>query len=418
MCAAILAVGIGAAARGAVIAHWSFDDMTEGSVYPDEGGGTPAHRAVPANQMQVSSFEGDAPFGKGVQLSGKEGSYFSTPMLNNFQNGSFTIAVWFRTDVVARNIILADWLRPEYSYQFGLERRGDKQLLLGELRSPEVPAKERGGKNERLTAVVKVQPDKAVSANQWHHAAWVWKRTDLTHATMTVYLDGTKLLEQAQQYKSLEVVSKARAAKIGYREDSKDEFHGELDELWVYNEPLTAQQVKNLMRHNNLEGNGPLAKVIVNEPPKGSRTAMAAGRTPRARETVPEAAAKPPTPAPEKVAVAPPMPVPAVREEKPAAVPAPVEEKTEPAPAEPAAAEAETSENPPLVANTASLEADDTRSPAAAEPVRPLQPEVGVATARGISSARFVGIATCGVVELMLLGYFMWVMSERSKMRG
>jgi hypothetical protein len=95
-----------------------------------------------------------------------------------------------------------------------------------------------------------------------------------------------------------------------------------------------------------------------------------------------------------------------------------VEEKTEPAPAEPAAAEAETSENPPLVANTASLEADDTRSPAAAEPVRPLQPEVGVATARGISSARFVGIATCGVVELMLLGYFMWVMSERSKMRG
>ena len=183
-----------AAARAVNVAHWTFDVANDKRVYPDTVGNN--HPATPENKATVTAYKGEAPFDGAVTLSGQAGAYFNTPYIATLQRTSFTVAVWVNLSARAPNFILADWNKPDYSYMFGIDqpRNQQRQLPTVELRSSKIPQAEIDNKqNRRLTAVVRAQPNKDIPLNEWHHLAWVWTRTDISHGTMKIYLDGVQI---------------------------------------------------------------------------------------------------------------------------------------------------------------------------------------------------------------------------------
>ena len=173
---------------------------------------------------------------------GQPGAHFNTPYIATLQRTSFTVAVWVNLSARAPNFILADWNKPDYSYMFGIDqpRNQQRQLPTVELRSSKIPQAEIDNKqNRRLTAVVRAQPNKDIPLNEWHHLAWVWTRTDISHGTMKIYLDGVQIGSQDQQFAPVDVQANIRPVRIGSRQEGNTTFHGSLDELWLFNEALS-----------------------------------------------------------------------------------------------------------------------------------------------------------------------------------
>lgn len=104
--------------------------------------------------------------------------------------------------------------------------------------------------------IVRFQGGNPVTLNTWHHVAWVWDRADEKTGTLTGYVDGEKVLSSTplKGVTKVTLLNNNRGVKIGLKQDTQSSFHGSMDELWIFNDALTAAQVTSLMKTNDIAG--------------------------------------------------------------------------------------------------------------------------------------------------------------------
>ncbi len=274
-------------AHAEVLAHWSFDELVaDGHAFADANG---TLRAIVSDTSAATlDHSKDVPFGAAVAL-GPGGTGLNIPALPGIYEHSFSVAAWVKlASATGTHYLLADWDKPP---AFFVGFNGGK--ITASLRSTKLSSK--GSPLEFFPGKNLNAP---ISPNVWHHVAWVWNRTSPKAGTMTIYLDGAKVAEASTSSKAppLTMVNNNRAA-IGYKADSKSAFHGSVDELWVFNDPLTPDQVSNLMKSNNINSSEMLANVA-----NPVNTAAAAPATPSpttpTTPATPTATATPSTPTP------------------------------------------------------------------------------------------------------------------------
>lgn len=238
----LAAVALPASAHAEVLAHWTFDELVaEGHAFADAHG---TQRAVVTDQSAATlDHSKDVPFGKAVSL-GPGGNGLSIPPVPGIYEHSFTIAAWVKLDnAKEHNLLLADWSKP-YAYAFGF----DNNKVICYLRH-EKPDK-KGNTTDIINSKALNVP---ITAGAWHHVAWVWDRTGPKAGKLTVYLDGHMDGETNATGKvPTIVVNNNRPASIGYKADTKNAFHGSVDELWVFSNNLSAEQINNLMKSNDI----------------------------------------------------------------------------------------------------------------------------------------------------------------------
>ncbi len=272
--AGILAAGLLAgAARGAEIAHWSFDTQNPDGTFPDAVGN--AHPATPKDNSAIVFYSGSvpAPFGKAITLTGGPGAYLTIPPLTGIQKNSFTVAAWAYFTTPGPNFILADWQSmTQAGFVFGVNPLGpDKSTAqpIADLASTETNTRNRN----RLSVVRQPLPTKSVTLGEWHHMTWTWDREN---ALLTTYLDGEPLGEMKKPTssafsKTLDLAVNSRPMRIGSQEQAvggaSPAFHGSLDELWIFDQALTRLQIRNLKDFNDIRGNTAPPMAMVNKPP-------------------------------------------------------------------------------------------------------------------------------------------------------
>ncbi|HJQ78809.1 MAG TPA: LamG domain-containing protein [Lacipirellulaceae bacterium] len=244
------------------IAHWSFDTAT---ITTDASGIATAedivatHDAVRTNATTgprpINSVPGQ--FGQAAQFTNilnedaMGASRLQIPNLMEIMGESaedFSVGVWVNipTGVVGQdNTILSDWVST-HSYWFQIDAvdsnlaarpRGQiRNLTGGDIIAATINAQEAGQAN--------------MADSAWHHYAWTW---DKSEGVMTWFIDGvqraTRTTGQAAEGRHLRVSSNPNA-HIGWKQDSNDHFSGTMDELWVFEDLLTPEQVETLMLQN------------------------------------------------------------------------------------------------------------------------------------------------------------------------
>jgi len=259
---------LGGAVRAGVVAHWSFDAPDADGSYPDSVNN--AHPAMPVDKSAVRNVAGAVPEKtlNAIALAGPSNpnSYLTIPPLTNIQSTSLTVAVWVNLVSPDGAFVLADWPNMNNSaYAFGFHpfnaaaRTAQPNANLTSVET--LAGRGTTGGNRRSIVDQKLR-DKFVPLNEWHHFAWVWDRDA---GALTSYLDGVNIGEtkrsptNTNQSKSLDLAMNNRRVRIGSQELSVSgstpaNLNGSIDELWIFDEPLTVIQLRNLIKDNDIHG--------------------------------------------------------------------------------------------------------------------------------------------------------------------
>ncbi len=400
-------------ARADVVAHWSFDELSgpDHDTYVDTGGAPTKHNALVADKGQVAINVGsNTPFGKAVTFNGKPGSYLDVPPLTELHNHSFTIAVWVYLDANEHNFVLADWGTPnKLAFAFGLDtgRGSTASRLTAFMRNNDFKVNKKT-KVSTNADIVKFQPTTPVPLSSWHHVAWVWDRSNETAPTLTGYLDGVKLASSnlAKGVTKIDLLDNRSPIKIGLKQDTLNTFHGSMDELWVFSNALTPDQITNLMRSNDIAGGNQVASAIPSTP-----IAPVTPQTPAAAPTTPAPSPTPPSTPASPTAATPETPAPSVSSATPT-TPAAIAAGTPTTPTP-------TPTSPTVAADTPKTEYVPTPSVVAptVKPFVPLAPPTVAVASSHYTPERMLGIAGSGTLALTLSGFLVWATKERSRMR-
>ncbi len=218
--AALVTLMAGAADAG-VVAHWSFDtdfnDSVGGAVTSMSWSGSP-------------SISGDAQFGGG-SLNDPAGGHLWT---NQWPlGGSFSAAAWLKPT----NVATGGWGGPARKQHLANE----KVFWYGHHGSGGTYGRVRFGNYFDGNNETAVNAGFTVANNRWDHLVVTW---DEATDTQTIYSNGRPI---AQEYHGGQSQPSGNAAvEIGHS------FVGLIDELWIYDQALTEQQVRNLMGRNDI----------------------------------------------------------------------------------------------------------------------------------------------------------------------
>ena len=97
----------------------------------------------------------------------------------------------------------------------------------------------------------------AMPTGVYHHVALTWDRINPTDGTMKFFIDGLLISSNAASGGGLltvDVIHNVRDYHIGWKQDSTDTFNGSIDELWIFDETLTREQVLDLRDYNDIAG--------------------------------------------------------------------------------------------------------------------------------------------------------------------
>lgn len=233
-------LGIASTAPAAVLTHWDFNE-TSGNTVADSSGNT--YNGTIQDATGVTHTSGV--FGEGLTFNGTANAYVSTPYVAGFQSSSFTMSAWVNVTASGLNTIFSDWSKNSWSFRFFVG--ADGKLCL-DLRGPDAqPASAILNKNTVSTT--------AISYDTWHQVAAVWDRTSNTSGTLTYYIDGVA----AGTFNAKAGLSTVDLRNntgnnygIGIKQDDTTRFNGSLDELWVFNTALSADEVKSLYQFNSI----------------------------------------------------------------------------------------------------------------------------------------------------------------------
>ncbi|HVT82307.1 MAG TPA: LamG-like jellyroll fold domain-containing protein [Phycisphaerae bacterium] len=364
---AMVVAAVAGAVRADAVAHWDFDRML-GDKYLDRVNN--AHPATPQDKQAVKSYTGKAPFGGAVTLDGTPNSYLTIPALKAIQKSSFTVAAWVNLNTPGPNFILSDWpSMGEAGFVFGTDPLKDKSRAepIADLASKELPTSG-NNRTSRISVARLAVTNKTVPLNDWHHLAWTWNREA---GVLTAYLDGVSIGSQRRQgtrglSKGLDLAPNDREMRIGAREwiypagAAPAVFNGSIDELWVFDTALTADQLNNLIKFNNIEGT-PVVAVVRNDPPA----------TPTANNNTASV-----TPAPEQSRTIPETPT-----------------------------------------STVPVHTPDV-APTVLPPRNPIQEVTPAAVAPKSSAGKTAGVIACLIWAISLSSYLAWGLKERAKLKA
>ena len=431
----------GGAARAAAIAHWDFDkQMGDKGVFADSvGGGLGGHPGTPEDKSAITPYTGnDAPFGKAAEFNGSPGAYLNIPPLV-IQKTSFTVAAWVKLNNAGPNFILTDWPDMAHAgFVFGTDPLGSPQAkIIVDLRGTTgVAARGRAPAPNADRVTVARRSISDIPMNDWHHVAWVWDRTDGKHASLTVYLDGQVIdgPRATRGTSSVDLdVNPGHTMRIGGREwlradiNEQRGFNGAMDELWVFNEALPQDKIKNLMERNNVEGQGLLAMNLR----KKEQPAVAVAptpATPKTDDTPTVQVVRPP---------APPVPTVATNTPPSNSTPPAVTVTSTPdnqatvaaAPTTPKPANADGNAKPKDLFFDDDNSAADAQTPPDAHvaPVRPADnSEISPVTRNGSlgvmprsdRSMRMTLAGVCAVLGVFFTGFVIWGTAERARLKA
>ena len=221
----LLGVLVSQAAVGEVISHWSFDtDLSDSS-----GNG---HDGTAVNGAAVSSSY-SAFGGSSLNLNGADKQYVqvANPAI---QQSSFTIAAWVRPETLENDWtdIFGYWSGSAgNNYPFSFFLRSDNKVHV--FFRPNI--------NELITTQT------YDLLNTWNHVAVTWDRDA---KTMRIYVNGVEGASASTDAANVDMQASVSDWTIGRKDDSTTPYDGYIDELWVFDEALSADQVDRLMEVN------------------------------------------------------------------------------------------------------------------------------------------------------------------------
>ncbi len=225
-----LAALIALAPRAAVadlIAHYSFDDAN------DLGADTSGNGYHGTVEGTITADEGVS--GGGARFATGAGHYINLPVAaikadGNIPTSDFTLAVWSNVSDPG-----------SAAYAIFNARANDATFVIHpEIRSTYYRYYLR---DYNSTKIGELKTDDAPLFDQWHHIAMTWDR-DTT--TMAVYIDG-ELWNDKTDCADLNMAADwDQGARIGYNVDNARQYVGLMDELYLYNETLSAGQIRAL----------------------------------------------------------------------------------------------------------------------------------------------------------------------------
>jgi len=413
----VLAALLAGPVRGGVVAHWSFDVLDADGTFHDSVGNN-AHPATPKEKAAVEVYTGNipAPFGKAVSFSGDPNSFLTIPPVTNIQKSSFSVAAWVFCFTSGPNYVISDWpSSPQAGFIFGLEPLTNDRSQAGPV--ADLASSGAAQRNGNRTSLIRQVLPRAVALNEWHHMAWTW---DHDGRSLKMYLDGTYIPPQGRLStpRQSDLAAAGETMRIGSREMPRAgapgpvNFSGLLDELWIFDEALTQDQIRNLVKVNDISGVSAPAIAATTKPAATTALTAAVAPTttvapaPAATSTVAETTKPAPVVAVTPAPAATTKPVPAVTGTPIPPAPAPMVT------------------TPSLPPETAAVAAPD-RGP----PARPLTPAPDLirntrsnnpilGTTQNYSPARLAGIVACLTVIVAISCYLIWAMTERARMRA
>ena len=405
-----------ATAHAEVLAHWTFDELVaDGHAFADANG---TLRAIVSDTSAATlDHSKDVPFGAAVSL-GPGGTGLNIPPLPGIYEHSFSVAAWVKlASATGNQYLLADWDKPPAYFVGFSSGKANASLRSTKLSS----------KNSPLEFFTTKNFGAPITPNAWHHAAWVWNRTSPKAGTMTIYVDGVKGAEAATNSKAppLTLVNNNRAS-IGFKADSKNAFHGSVDELWVFNDALSPEQVTNLMKSNNINSSEMLANA---GPPPPPPPPLPPQPPPPPRPQLPPPTPPPPATPPPPRPPPPPPPLP-----RPTTAPSPSPPATHPPPLPPHRLRPRPQLPPPppppttrppstpatavAKSNAPSLNFNIKSTPTTTPSLSDTPTVVATVTPPHYTPARIAGIIASGIASLSLSAFLFWASNERGKMRS
>ena len=236
-------------ARGAVVAHWSFDQVN-GGVYADDTG---AHDATVVTNGTGAIANDSGRFGNGITSNNAAGAQATNNAYLSFANltelmgpgaGSYSVAAWVRTtNTTANNPVLADWGNAaagtrRFSYWFSTTNSGGNSRPRGQSRAANTPVDP-----ANIDIFARTVPTAAgdVADGGWHHVAWTW---DKDNTVLRTYVDGALAdTNDVNPTNADMLIADSPIGTIGRKGDDNRYFVGSLDEIWVVEGVLSEEEV-------------------------------------------------------------------------------------------------------------------------------------------------------------------------------
>src|SRR5213078_2354378 len=100
------------------------------------------------------------------------------------------------------------------------------------------------------TDIIARQAAVNVADNTFHHIVWTF---DKPTKTLITYVDGTQVDTFTSAQASVDILQgDSPVGTIGRKSDTNNYFVGNMDELWVFNRPLTPAEVQSLRATNSI----------------------------------------------------------------------------------------------------------------------------------------------------------------------
>jgi hypothetical protein len=259
------------------IAHWSFDTPTittgVGGRIETAADSTGTHNATSVfngTGVTINSVAGQ--FGQAALLTNTIGNqptnnaYMDFPSLTEIAGptaGDFTFAAWANiplgTSTADDNTIIADWGNAaagthRFTYWFLLDNVDTNSAARprGQIRAANSPP-------DPATIDIIATTLNATQAGAtnfvdgaWHHYVWAWNKEA---GTMTYFIDGVQRHVQTSTQTNRDLlISDSPVQQLGAKRDNNRYFSGNMDEVWVFGDDLTPEQVTELFQTNTPPG--------------------------------------------------------------------------------------------------------------------------------------------------------------------
>ena len=222
------------------VAIWLFDEEDDEVIVDSSGNGNDG------TLMNGTKWVNDGKFGGALQFDGMD-DHVEVPASESLEMGEsdLTLSFWFKTSS-------SEFQRPLTKGAVDTAREGYASFMRDDVLCAQLSD---GKARQHIPGKIKV------TDGAWHFGTIVWER----NATTRIYVDGQLDVEQATSYQGEEITKETVPVIMGKKSiDSAQYFDGLLDEIAIFKEALTEDEIESVMQG--------LASLIIAVEPSGKLT--------------------------------------------------------------------------------------------------------------------------------------------------
>ena len=253
-CVAVAAIvfSSSAPASGEVVAHYTFDtDYNDSSANANHGAAVDGNSDSDTDGVSITTTAGEWKFGGGAANFAAERDYVGIPTLS-FGNGEvYSVAFWVRK-AAGDTTQAAEW-----DMVIGQANNSNNFISLNG-QDPENPYIR--WRNVDRSAQADFATSTAGDSDVWHHYAFVagdFEDDDTTVDEIRLYIDGTLFgtqdINSTGSTTSQQTAFACDAIGEGYLSSSDFDMHGQIDEVWIFDEALSGDVIADLYQYNTTE---------------------------------------------------------------------------------------------------------------------------------------------------------------------